>query len=325
MENTFDLTQNGPWKPALTSAENESTRCAASSGKNPAQNESGKMERMAEKMQQQLTKAEAGHVGRSILAERKAPAPTESQNKNLPSLDEVQEARDTNYSDLRQDYFIDPDCRIWQNPSHFCFNSDSVDLAKFVQVCAGMRILEIGANNGALLVWLDRFHPQQMVGIEILEEPAKLARLNLSESACSEWQIFQGPVQDYPGSNFDLVFCNPPFFVLNGEMKKEAAKLSLRQQARFEKNLDLPSMIAQANRLLKSNGRFCFVHRPERLSQAIVELNRNNMALSRLQILYDKRDMEPKAILVEAIKEGTCDPQILSPLYRGHASGKDLS
>lgn len=217
---------------------------------------------------------------------------------------------------LRQDYFIVPDCLVWQNPDHFCFNSDSVDLALFARVKKGMRILEIGCNNGALLVYLDQFSPREMVGIEVLEQPARLASLNLSQSATSSWSIFEGSVNTYTGGDFDLVLCNPPFFPLEQHPQNGLQELSLKQQARFEKNLDLKSMIGQASRLLKSNGRFCFVHRPERLSEAILELAQANMALSRLQIVYDYRDMEPKAILVEAIKEGSCQPRILAPSFR---------
>ena len=217
---------------------------------------------------------------------------------------------------IREDYFIDPECRILQNKKHFCFNSDSTDLAKLCRVYPHDQVCEIGTNNGALLVYLDRFKPDYLCGIEILEEPATLARLNLDRSVSCEHEIFVGSVESFRQTQFDLVLCNPPYFELP-EDQNFVSTLSLRQQARFEKNLDLKTMIAQASRLLRSNGRFCFVHRPDRIAEAFVELNAANFAVSRLQIAYDRRDGQAKAILMEAIKEGNCRPQILEPIFRG--------
>lgn len=216
---------------------------------------------------------------------------------------------------IREDYFIDPECRILQSKQHFCFNSDSTDLARLCRVYPHDRVCEIGTNNGALLVYLDRFQPDFLCGIEILQEPAKLARLNLDRSVLCKHKIFVGSVESFPEGQFDLVLCNPPYFELPKD-QNFVSELSLRQQARFEKNLDLKTMIVQASRLLRSNGRFCFVHRPERIAQAIVELDAANFSISRLQIAYDKRDGQAKAILIEAIKEGNCRPQILGPIFR---------
>lgn len=217
---------------------------------------------------------------------------------------------------IREDYFIDPACKVLQTKAHFCFNSDSTDLAKFCRVYPGEAVCEIGTNNGALLLFLDRYHPASLTGIEILDQPACLARINLDRSVQADHEIFQGSVENFDRQDFDLVVCNPPYFELpaaDGFLNP----LSLKQQARFEKNLDLKTMILQASRLLRSHGRFCFVHRPDRICEAIVHMAACNMAVSRLQIVYDHRDQQAKAILVEAIKEGTCRPQILEPIFRG--------
>lgn len=218
---------------------------------------------------------------------------------------------------LRLDYFVDPACRIYQNPKHFCFNSDSTALAEFVSVCKGERIAEIGTNNGALLVYLSRFAPQSVTGIEILPEPARLARQNLETFARCPGTVFEEDAKEFAQKNrgaFDLVVCNPPFFPLLPGQEKQA--LSLRQLGRFEKNLDLAGMVEAASLLLRSKGRFCFVHRPQRLAEAITQLQSRGFALNRLQIVYDARDNEAKAILLEAVKEGNCETRVEPPLFR---------
>lgn len=257
--------------------------------------------------------------------------------------------------ELRLDYFLDPSFLVFQHGQHFCFNADSAALAQFIHIRPGQRVLEIGTNNGAILAYLARYAPSFLCGVEILEQPAKLAALNMTRLVPDPipWQIVQGSIQTFQKSltssfcqdqsqdqkreekpesiedplpvyqsqengevpaSFDVVFCNPPYFALESSRHHET--LSLRQLARFEQNLDVVGMIQEAARLLRSHGRFFFVHRPNRLAQSFATLHENGFSVARLQIVYDKRDNEAKAFLMEAIKEGTCEPKILPPLFR---------
>ncbi len=216
---------------------------------------------------------------------------------------------------LREDWLIDPSCKVLQNPDHFCFNSDTAALAQFVQVRKGDRVLEIGTNNAAILLYLDRYQPAFLCGIEIIEPAAKLARENLKRSADSGWKIIQGSVFETEPEIFDVVLCNPPYF--DHDSLDEAVSRDLRHQARFEYDLDLAGMIEQASKRLSSNGRFCFVHRPQCLNKAIMELEKNGLHLSRLQICYDVRDEQAKAILAEAIKDVRRDVIIEKPYWYG--------
>lgn len=257
--------------------------------------------------------------------------------------------------ELRLDYFLDPSFLVFQHGQHFCFNADSAALAQFIHIRPGQRVLEIGTNNGAILAYLARYAPSFLCGVEILEQPAKLAALNMTRLVPDPipWQIVQGSIQTFQKSltssfgqdqsqdqkreekpesiedplpvyqsqengevpaSFDVVVCNPPYFALESSRHHET--LSLRQLARFEQNLDVVGMIQEAARLLRSHGRFFFVHRPNRLAQSFATLHENGFSVARLQIVYDKRDNEAKAFLMEAIKEGTCEPKILPPLFR---------
>lgn len=251
--------------------------------------------------------------------------------------------------ELRLDYFLDPSFFVFQHGQHFCFNADSAALAQFIHIRPGQCVLEIGTNNGAILAYLARYAPSFLCGVEILEQPAKLAALNMTRlvPASIPWQIVQGSIQTFQKSStssfppdqkqeekfesvslgvyssqeglevpasFDVVFCNPPYFALESSRHHET--LSLRQLARFEQNLDVVGMIQEAARLLRCYGRFFFVHRPNRLAQSFAALQENGFSVARLQIVYDKRDNEAKAFLLEAIKGGTCEPKILPPLFR---------
>ncbi len=265
------------------------------------------------------------------------------------SVQDLLHQLDLNPKGLRLDYFLEPSFLVFQQPKQFCFNADSAALAQFIHFRPGARVLEIGTNNGAILAYLSRYSPSFLCGVEILKEPAKLAALNMQRLVPPDisWQVFQGPIQAYdlkekpsekkeenqeksqgltdfkpliygdlkPNEGpFDVVLCNPPYFALESSRHEET--LSLRQLARFEQNLDLRVMIQEASRLLRSYGRFFFVHRPNRLVESLGVLHDFGFGVSRLQIVYDQRDNEAKAFLIEAIKEGRCEPKILPPLFR---------
>lgn len=218
---------------------------------------------------------------------------------------------------LREDWLIDPSCKVLQNPRHFCFNSDSAALAQFVRIRPGDRVLEIGTNNGALLVWCARKQPAFLCGVEISQEAAGLARINLKRSAACPWRVDAMAIQDAPLERFDVIFCNPPYFE-TGPL--DAATLrDARHQARFVYDLDLETMIRQAALRLSDSGRFCFVHRPAALNQALSVLKENGLSICRLQIAYDRRDQQAKAILIEAVFGSGRKTVIEPPLWYGQS------
>ncbi len=221
-------------------------------------------------------------------------------------------------SKLRLDYFIDPSISIVQHKKQFCINSDSAALALFIEngmAIRNRRVLEIGPNNGALMVYLDRLEPAYLCGIELQKQPAALARLNLSLFARSPHSVLTGSAIDTDAGEdtYDVVLCNPPYFELPKD--REVEDLSSKELARFETELDPAQMIACASRHLKSNGRFCFVHRPDRLAEILSELEKASFAPYRVQIAYDARSAKACALLVEAIKEGTCAVRFEAPMW----------
>ena len=88
--------------------------------------------------------------------------------------------------------------------------------------------------------------------------------------------------------------------------------MDLRQLGRIEINLTLQQLISCVSRLLKSNGRFYFVHRPNRLNEIAKNLYQHHMQIKTLQFAYDQNVV--KSVLIEAIKESNCDCKVLQPI-----------
>ena len=92
---------------------------------------------------------------------------------------------------LTLDYFIHEDLKLYQDCEHFRFNTDTKLLAQFVRLKKQERILDIGTNNGALLVYFDQFHIKELVGVEVLEETSKVAQKNADCLRAVKRQITQ--------------------------------------------------------------------------------------------------------------------------------------
>ncbi|MBB5183700.1 tRNA1(Val) (adenine(37)-N6)-methyltransferase [Catenisphaera adipataccumulans] len=213
-------------------------------------------------------------------------------------------------SNLELDYFIDRDLPIYQNREHFRFNTDSKLLAQFAHVRRDDVVLDIGTNNGAILRYLDTFPIEKSYGVEIIPEACELAQLNADTFFRHPCTILNARIQDVQIDPVDVIVSNPPYFTLS-ETHPET-KMDLRQMGRIEKNLTLQELIFHASRLLKSNGRFYFIHRPERLNDILKLLYAHRFQLKTMQIAYHHQ--MAKSVLFEAVKEGTCNCTVGKPI-----------
>lgn len=214
---------------------------------------------------------------------------------------------------LTLDYFIDENLKLYQDPEHFRFNTDTKLLAQFVRLKKQERVLDIGTNNAAILVYLDQFNVKELVGVEILEETSKVAQKNVDTFIKHPARIVNKPIQEYTDNLFDVIVSNPPYFKMKANQQPE--KLNFRHLGRMEENLTLEQLVYHASRLLKSYGRFYMVHRPNRLNEINRVLYANHFSIRNLQFAYDHRDNKVKSVLIEAIKESNCDMNVLEPIY----------
>lgn len=212
---------------------------------------------------------------------------------------------------LTLDYFINENNPLYQHKDHFHFNTDTKLLSQFMKIKPNETILDIGTNNGALLSIADQYDVKELIGVEVLKESSEIAKLNAETFFKHPTKIINQPIQNVQIDPVEVIISNPPFFTQ--EETHPDMKMNMRQMGRVELNLSLEELIQHANRLLKSNGRFYFVHRPNRIQEIITLLNQHNFAIKSMAIVYDKKSMDAKSLLIEAIKEAHCRCQILPP------------
>ena len=81
--------------------------------------------------------------------------------------------------DYTYDYINGTDIYLYQHKKMFRINTDTALLAQFMKVKKGERVLDIGTNNGALLLAAHRYAPSYLYGIDIQPEAIAVAEKNM--------------------------------------------------------------------------------------------------------------------------------------------------
>lgn len=207
--------------------------------------------------------------------------------------------------------------RIIQNENGFCFGMDAVLLSGFARVKKGEQALDLGTGTGIIPILLEaKTEGEHFTGLEIQETSADMAgrsvRLNDLDQKVS---IVKGDIKEatdlFGKASFDVVTSNPPYMtgqhgLVNPDMPKAIA--------RHEILCTLEDVISQASILLKENGRFYMVHRPFRLAEIMVMMNRYRLEPKRMKLVYPFADKEPNMVLIEGLKGGRPRITVEKPL-----------
>lgn len=209
---------------------------------------------------------------------------------------------------------------------HFRLGTDCVLLADFVNTTGAKRGIELGCASGAaMLLLLKRTEKLHMTGLEILPDAASLAWENMAlNNLTDRSEIITGDIRDhrdlFRAGSFDLLVCNPPYFPQgSGALPPDAD----RAAARSELLCTLPELCAASAFLLRTGGRACFVHRPERLGELLVRLTAAGLEPKRLRLVCRDAQAAPSLVLVEARRGGKPGLTIEASLYLQNPDGTE--
>lgn len=218
----------------------------------------------------------------------------------------------------RIDYIGKKELKIIQASDVFPFSLDAVLLAKFVYVPIQKgKIIDLCSGTGVIPLILSERTKAQIVAVEIQERLCHMAersvRLNQLEHQidiiCQDINRLD---PSFFNETYDVVTCNPPYFKVTNE--KDLKKNEQMAIARHEIYCTLEDVVRTASRLLKQGGKGAFVHRPKRFIELIETMKKYHLEPKRIQFVYPKRGMDANIVLVESIKGGKPDVQILPPL-----------
>jgi len=217
------------------------------------------------------------------------------------------------------------DLRIIQPGDGYRFSLDPLLLCDFAGVCAGDRVIDLGAGCGIIPLILARMATDAaFVGVEFQEEMAGLAARNVAlnllrdrvEIICDDVIALR---KRFPVSSFDLVVANPPYRTPgSGRMSPRAG----RDLARHESSAGLADFLSVAKYLVKPGGRICIIYHVSRLTEIFAQAAILKLALLRMRMVHANPLAKSSMVLVELIKARKNDLEVLSPLFVHDASGE---
>lgn len=215
--------------------------------------------------------------------------------------------------------------QLSQEELGFCLSLDGVLLADFVTIKQKDVIGDLGTGNGALPLLLYCRSPQsRFTGLELQPQMAALAHRNVAANHLEDSiKIVEGNLQQATmllgKGRFTLVVSNPPFFTPGtGRLSPHPLKAA----ARSELFCTLEDVIREGSSLLNSGGRLALIHRPERLSEICVLMERYGVTPKRLRLVQPKAGANPNLLLMEGIRGGKPGLTVEAPLlvYEGENS-----
>lgn len=208
--------------------------------------------------------------------------------------------------------------KIIQNPKWFCFGIDAVLLSDFARVKKKDKIVDLGTGTGIIpLLMYGRYEPAKITGVEIQNDVAQMAKRSIKLNELEDRiEIFIGDIKncyEHIGLNcIDVVVSNPPY------KKGDTGLISPDENksiSRSEILIKLDELILTASKLLKTGGKFYMIHRPERLKDIIVGLDKHNFTTKKIRFVHPKVNKSPNMMLIEAVKAGGEFLKIEEPLY----------
>ena len=215
---------------------------------------------------------------------------------------------------------------IIQDTDMFNFSLDSVLLPNFVTINKKTKkILDIGSGNAPIPLILSTLTDAQIMAVEIQKDVYELGKESIKINKLENRIDFINAdinelYKEIDTETFDIITCNPPYFKVNESSNLNDSEY--KTIARHEIKLDLEKLFKIAKKLLKNKGNIAIVHRPERLSDIVSKMKKNNIEPKRIQFVYPSINSEANILLIEGTKNGNPGVKILPPLISHKQNGE---
>lgn len=197
--------------------------------------------------------------------------------------------------------------QIIQNPEWFSFGIDAVLLSAYARVKKGGNVVDLCTGTGIVPLLLSaRTTSDRITGIELQADVADMARRSVALNHLEgRIEIVTADVMDLSGvlpkGSVDVVTCNPPYF------KSQAGfynATEIKKISRHEVALSLEGLFKSVSEILKPNGNFYMIHRPDRLVDIFYWARFFKVEPKRIRFVQPKVDALPNLVLVHFTKNG---------------------
>ena len=196
--------------------------------------------------------------------------------------------------------------KIYQDDKYFKFSLDSVLLAEFVKNPQYKNsIIELCSGNCAVSMILSTKCDSSITAVELQPEIYELGNESIKYNKLeNRINLINCDVKDtkkyFPGNNFDVVVCNPPYFCKDNTSYVNDEYI--KAVARHEIAIELEDIIYISSKILKLNGEMYMVHRSERIDEIIELCSKYDIRVKNIQFISTKKGSEPRLVLIRAMR-----------------------
>lgn len=208
--------------------------------------------------------------------------------------------------------------KILQKKDGFCFGMDSVLIANFVKISRKNAIVaDLGTGTGIIsILVVGKQNPKKVYAVEIQEELVDMAKRSVKYNDLEDKiDVINADIVGISrgkfNKRFDYVISNPPYKKLNTGLINDNQKKLI---SRHEVKCTLEDLVYEASKLLKDNGVFYMVHRPDRLCDIFNVMRENKVEPKEIQLVYSHLEDEANLVLIKGVKCGKSSLKVLKPL-----------
>ena len=208
--------------------------------------------------------------------------------------------------------------KIIQNTNYFCFGIDSILLSDFARdIKKDSNIVDIGTGTGIISILLSKkVNAKKIYAIEVQKEIADMASHSVElNNLTDKIEIINDNIKNIKNhldnNSINAIVTNPPYKKQNTGIKNDNINKLI---ARHEVTANLEDFISYGSKLLKDQGSFYMVNRPERLSEIMCLFNKYKIEPKKLRLVYPKINKESNLILIKGTKNAKPFLEIQKPL-----------
>jgi tRNA1(Val) A37 N6-methylase TrmN6 len=224
----------------------------------------------------------------------------------------------------RLDDLMAHNLKIVQSREVFSFSMDAVLLARFVHVPKRGKIVDLCSGNGVIPLLLSTRTQADIYGVEIQERVYDMAKRSVElNDLQNQIHMVHGDIKNsiemLGRGTFDVLTVNPPYMPMTGSEINQNEHYAI---ARHEIYCTLDDVVRISAQLVRSGGKVAMVHRPTRFVDIISTMRKYRLEPKRIRFIHPKEGKPANMILVEGLRDGQPEVNVLPPLIVYNEKGE---
>ena len=200
---------------------------------------------------------------------------------------------------------------LYQPPSGYCYNSDSIFLYDFIASFKPKgKLLDVGCGVGIISLLLTRDFNLETHIIDKQEKMLSYAQHNFALNGLEATAHLGDFTALQSEERFDYIVSNPPFYDPS-VTQSEDTHLNI---ARYAHHLPMEHFVRRVKTFLRPKGWFLFCYDAKQIDLLMQWLKHYGINPEKIRFVHSKIDRESKLVLIAARNNSRSMTQVLPPL-----------